>query len=857
LEETNLPQKKYIPFPDYITIGREKLNGGRNTIKSPSRKQQKDKFDGPMRELTRTMESRLAEIKDETAGLDPDMVLVLETVGSVSNFHTAVKNTQGFSWLVDSISESIEENEEFYKDSAPSGKELKCKLYMLLTNKTALNELLKLWDKFNNNEEIPDGQKGWREIFYHLNDIRTWDVTDRLEDTGLLERWKEDLEYQDSVKFEIEFWFNNDREKQKLIESDFRSKIEEFEGEVIDSALIEEIKYHALLAELPADSAKKFVADFKQNKDNKVLKSESVMFFNPLPQADYKFHFEELEQLDTDNIGTTEQTDMEPVVALFDGLPLQNHQSIKNKLIIDDPEDFESNYLAKYRLHGTSMASLILNGDLNNSFLKHERPIYVRPILKPDLENDFNDQIRETIPEDKLFIKRIYQAVKRLFEEENDGVASEIKIINFSIGDKYRPYLDKMSSLARLLDWLSWKYKVLFMVSAGNKIENFDFEEGEYTKDSLLKNINENLRNSKILSPAESINSITVGAQHKDYSEFSLNSHIHADFFEEYNDLPSPISRFGLGYNRTVKPDILLPGGRQIYNKNYVPGGNYRFTPNFSVYKPPGLKVAFPGSSPGLNNFAYTTGTSNANALATHKAAELYELLKTNEEFINIPDDEITALIKCLLVHYADWNNGYKLLEETLSQEVNVSYFRKHAQKFLGYGFINPEQIYGCTERQVTLFTTSKIKAEEGHKYIFPLPESLESKVIPRNLIITLAWFSPIKSQYKNYRLAKLYFKPPQDKLLLGRSQVDWKAVMRGTLQHEILTGDKASVYYESDNIEVSVNCYDKTNELNKNDFEIPYALAVTLKIEEDINIYNEIEEKVRIINEQREQIRS
>ena len=381
-----MPQKKYIPFPDYITIGREKLNGGRNTIKSPSRKQQKDKFDGPMRELTRTMESRLAEIKDETAGLDPDMVLVLETVGSVSNFHTAVKNTQGFSWLVDSISESIEENEEFYKDSAPSGKELKCKLYMLLTNKTALNELLKLWDKFNNNEEIPDGQKGWREIFYHLNDIRTWDVTDRLEDTGLLERWKEDLEYQDSVKFEIEFWFNNDREKQKLIESDFRSKIEEFEGEVIDSALIEEIKYHALLAELPADSAKKFVADFKQNKDNKVLKSESVMFFNPLPQADYKFHFEELEQLDTDNIGTTEQTDMEPVVALFDGLPLQNHQSIKNKLIIDDPEDFENNYLAKYRLHGTSMASLILNGDLNNSFLKHERPIYVRPILKPDLE---------------------------------------------------------------------------------------------------------------------------------------------------------------------------------------------------------------------------------------------------------------------------------------------------------------------------------------------------------------------------------------------------------------------------------------------------------------------------------------
>jgi len=852
-----LPQKKYIPFPEYIKIGREKLNSGGSAIKYPSRKEQKDKFDGSMRELTRTMKSRLAEIKDVTTGLDPEMVLVLETVGSVSNFYTAVKNTEGFSWLVDSISESIEENEEFYKDSAPSGKELKCRLYMLLTNKTALDQLLQLWDKFKREEDLPRGKKGWREIFSHLKDIRTWGVEDRLEDTGLLERWKEDLEYQDSVKFEIEFWFNDDQDKQKLIESDFKRKIEEFEGEVIDSALIEEIKYHAFLAKIPAVSAEKLVADFRQNNENKVLKSESVMFFNPLPQADYKFQVEELEELAADNICNIEQNDMEPVVALFDGLPLQNHQSIKNKLVIDDPEDFESNYLAKYRLHGTSMASLILNGDLNNSFLKHERPIYVRPILKPDLENNFDGQIRETIPEDKLFIKRIHRAVKRLFEEGDDGVASEIKIINFSIGDKYRQYLDKMSSLARLLDWLSWKYKVLFMVSAGNKVENFDFAEGESTKDNLLKNINENLRNSKILSPAESINSITVGAQHKDYSEFSLNSHIHADFFEDYNNLPSPISRFGLGYNRTVKPDILLPGGRQIYNKNYLSEGDYRFTPNLSTRKPPGLKVAFPGSSPGLDNFAYTTGTSNANALSTHKAAELYELLKTKEEFINIPDDEIAVLIKCLLVHYADWNNGYKLLEETLFQEVDINSFRKHVQKFLGYGFINPEQIYGCTERQVTLFTTSKIKAEDGHQYIFPLPESLESKAIPRNLIITLAWFSPIRSQFENYRLAKLYFKPPQDELLLGRSQADWRAVMRGTLQHEILTGDKASVYYESDNIKVSVNCYDKTNELSKNDFEIPYALAVTLKIEEDIDIYSEIEAKVRILNQQQERVRS
>lgn len=856
--------RPYLVFPGYTSGKRRSLNSFVSKINTPSRDKQSQKFNGPMRELQRTVRSRLATIQQETEGINPEMVLVLETVGSIENFYTAVKNTDGFSWLVEHIGDEIKEDENFYEGDEPGNKSLEGRLYLLMTNKTAMNNLKKLWDMYQKNQKLPYGQRKWRKVFNHLKDIRPWGIKDRLEDTGLIEYWKEDLKIRkENLKFEVEFWFTEDQLQRQRIEKNIEKRIANYGGKKISSAIIPEIKYHALLGEIPAKEVEILINSFEEGKENKLFKCESIMFFNPLPQANINLKYEKAPYKQTHG-HIVEVSDKPPVVALLDGLPLQNHKSLANRLIIDDPEEFEEYYQAEERRHGTSMASIILNGDLNNDYIKHERPIYVRPILKPEKENFFSEIRREIVTEDNLFVNQIYQAVIRMMEGDNNNepIAPQVKIINLSVGDVERPYIRHMSALARLLDWLSWKYKVLFIVSAGNYTGSINIKKNtdDTIAEKTLQDINDNLKDRKIISPAESINAITVGAQHKDYIDKEMYDYPHIiDLFDEFENIPSPVSRFGLGYGRSIKPDVLLPGGRQVYNKKIASNNNFttEFEVNTSNLRPPGLKVAFPGQSGQISAEAYTVGTSNAAAMATHKAAEIYEIINQNRDILDIDEDRIAVLIKALLVHYADWHDGGNILEDVLNDFVKISSFRRHAQKFLGYGFVDPDQEYGCTDNKATLIATSFIKSGEGHKYRFPLPESLISRTVLRRLVITLSWFTPINPNYNEYRLARLYFDPPDKKLEVSRSQANHHAVKRGTLQHEVLEGDKAAIYKEDDDVIIWVNCRDKTNILKKKGCKIPYALTVTLDLPQavDINIYDEIKEKIRIRERERVEV--
>lgn len=150
--------------------------------------------------------------------------------------------------------------------------------------------------------------------------------------------------------------------------------------------------------------------------------------------------------------------------------------------------------------------------------------------------------------------------------------APDICVINLSIGDPARPFIHMPSPWARLLDWLSWKYRVLFCVSAGNYLEDIDIGlpvpdfqalTGEKRVEHVLKCIHAQLSGRRILSPAESINAITVGATHSDNSgNYCLGQR--TDLLP-HASLSSPAARLGHGFRRSVKPEILFPGGRQLY----------------------------------------------------------------------------------------------------------------------------------------------------------------------------------------------------------------------------------------------------------------------------------------------------
>ena len=256
--------------------------------------------------------------------------------------------------------------------------------------------------------------------------------------------------------------------------------------------------------------------------------------------------------------GTPVFVSNEPIAALLDGLPVENHARLAGRLRVDDPEGLADIYPVIQREHGTEMASLIIHGNLNHGEPPLPRPLYVRPVFRPT-------QGGERTPGDQLIVDVIHQAVRRI--KEGDGAepaaAPQVVLINLSLADDKRPFARLMSPLGRLLDYLSWRYRVLFLVSAGNigdklKIEGYaswaDFEVAnpEVREKAVLASLNAHKGRRTLLSPAEFMNALTIGAAH---AGSAFNGRLPAGRVDPFTaeSVPNIISAMGLGFQESCK----------------------------------------------------------------------------------------------------------------------------------------------------------------------------------------------------------------------------------------------------------------------------------------------------------------
>ena len=415
------------------------------------------------------------------------------------------------------------------------------------------------------------------------------------------------------------------------------------------------------------------------------------------------------------------------------------------------------------------------------------------------------------------------------------------------------------SPWARLLDWLSWKYRVLFCVSAGNYADsiNVDIPNAEFMAltdgqkvTHVLKCIDRQLSQRRLLSPAESLNALTIGALHADDSgDYVMRQRI--DLLPGAA-LFSPVSRVGHGFRRSIKPEILFPGGRQLYHDTQTNGHYY------SLHKPllaPGQKVAYDSSQEGESSkCVYTRGTSNATALATRGCARIYEVLSElqAEHGEQIHDDLIAVLIKALLVHGAQHPaQARSHLTMALKNCSNSKRFKEVVTRYIGYGAVDIDRVLACTEQRATILGCGEIRENEIHEYRFPLPADLSGKNEWRRMVVTLAWFSPINPAHRNFREAKLELSPLGKwdgvPLELERQDSDHNQVLRGTVQHEVLEGEKqVKAFQDGDIIRLQVIC--KKDATETLDQAIPYGLAVTLEVAEevDIPIYQQIRARIK-----------
>ena len=848
-----MPEHPLLLFPTPQSAGRtKKTRIPFENVHKPNITRQWQRLSPRFNQLQAAFEARKVEIQPNAVGVDPEQVLVIETIGSVEDFANAVKRIPGLEWMGELESDKIAPDNDFYDNDHPK-KALNGRLYLVMTNYQALNEMLSLWKRYQADQKMQfdHGLTKFRDVFLQLKDIRQWDVQDRLLETGVLDIWKENLEYDGDrvIQFEAELWFRGSDNLRMTSARQVTDLVQQAGGKILSQAVIESIAYHGLLAELPANAIQSIV----KNPVTELVKCENIMFFRPVGQMVFGEKSPEGD-VEIAQIGEMPMPTGEPIVALFDGLPLTNHDLLADRLCIDDPDDWEADYAASERVHGSAMSSLIVHGDLSQPQPPLSRPIYVRPIMRP--MNWHSSPRPEGIPENYLVVDLIHRAVKRLFEgdQEEGPVAPQIKVINLSIGDPARQFTQSMSPLARLLDWLSVKYSVLFVVSAGNHPESislgvsqteFDKFSANDLKAATVKALYRDARYRKLLSPAETINGISVGAVHSDEAQVT-NQGNRVDPFGGCL-LPSPVSAFGSGYRRAIKPDIIFHGGRQWYQRLFQPPDPVTIRPVANRIAP-GNKVASPGSLPGdLSATSYSRGTSNATALISRAAGICYDSLQQifNEQAaeVDLSNYEV-PLLKAMLIHTSSWADIGSQLSELLRTPENGHQLKGLISRWIGYGMPRVDRVLDCTEQRATVLGFGQLSDGGAHVFKLPLPPSLSSRPEWRRLTVTLAWLSPISANTQKYRTANLWFEINNARIAPNRSDADWQAVQRGTVQHEIFEGQRAEPFMDGETLEIKVNC---RKDAGKIETPVAYGLIVSLEVAEgvDIAVYNEIRTRI------------
>ena len=850
-----------LPLPAPQTDQRPAGPRGGSGPRLPSRQRQGERLQPVFQRLQDVFDNSRDSValRDDPAGIAPERALVFEVAGSVDEIARAVDRIQGLEFLGDEEIEfeadddfAVRDTRQGRQGETRSDRPIGGRLYLTMPDTTALRQLLRLWNKHQEGLVPAPGYAPWFKVFDQLRELRAWGPRDRIsEDTVayLNERLEQRV---DVVRVEAELWGHPNQARQQEARLRFREAVRESGGEIVHSASIPEIAYEVALIDVPISEARRLA----RREEIHLAICDDVMFIRP--QSTVSFPIDDQEAEAGDSVVPFADEGLPPVVAVLDGVPVLGHRLLDNRVVFDDPDDMSAMSVVSERDHGTGMASLILHGDRNLDEPPLGRAIYFRPVLyAPGNSEDERPHL------DRLLVDTIYRAILRMkIGEGNDAPqAPDVFIVNLSLGDRRRPFAGPMSPWGRLLDYLAERFGILFMVSAGNIIDDplsvptfsgiTDFEAATpYERQSAILNaLNQGRARRTLLSPAESLNAVTVGAWYEDAIDNQSSSN---RVYEPYVDGgPNVTSAMGLGHRKVIKPDIFMPGGKERVTMVSSRELRLKRAPAGRLY---GLKTAVPDDTGKLDQEGLRAGTSVATALATRAAHRLFDALMDDENGAILSGVDPTyygVVVKALLVHRARWDDIEDSLEVIFGPKGQGKHVarRDNIASILGYGHPKVEEAMTCAQNRATLMGFGEVSADgSASRFRVPLPRSLDLVTEPRSITLTLAWFSPVNIRHRAYRRAKLEVKADSFKEKVGvkrtSAQPSDKSVPRGSLFHVRYEGSNAVAFVDDGHLQFQVFCHAQGETLDQ---PIKYGLAITLEAKEHIPVYQEIRQRLQI----------
>lgn len=833
-------------------------------MRTPSGKRQRRRLEGEYQRLVNALNSPrgLMSLRDDPASIAPDRAIVFEIAGSVANFYKAAAKVPGLEFIAEEDYD-FEADDDFAMlddenlpdaDSPVTGR-----FYLAMPNDGALNDILRLYREWRRGRKLARGFTPWRDLFACLKIMRPWGPQDRITDDAVA-AWREEIAEAGvaEVRVEAELFYRKTTVDRANAMAGLNRAARALGGDVITSAEVPDIAYHAALISLPLAGVQQLV----DRRDVELVLADQVMFLRP--QSTIRGPVLETEApVGRPVPARNARSELAPVAALLDGVPLQNHVLLANRLNVDDADGLEPRAVVSARQHGTAMASLIIHGDLNGDGSSIERPLHVHPILFADAAG----RVEQTAP-DRLLVDTLYRAIVRMKDPDTPGgpTASEVFIVNLSLGDRRRAFAGPMSPLGKLLDFLAHRYNLLFLVSAGNvttdvalpgynTLREIEEADPDAVTRAFLGYVRDQQANRTLLSPAECLNPLTIGAAHEDQVAAGFP---HNNSVAPYADigLPNVSSAMGLGHRRVVKPDLLFPGGRERLRMQSNAPLVLRHPDTARGY---GLRCAGPDPSNrgDLSRRTLSCGTSPATALASRAAHLIFDSMADIDGGSNLADIDPAfhpVVVKALLAHSARWPDSANLIAEIFGPAGPRQGAERvsNVSRLIGYGMPDIARVMDCSPSQATLVGYGEVTPTIAHEYRVPLPQCLERVVEPRKVVLTLAWFSPVTNAHLDYRRAQLLVDAPAHRQAIGvrrlaGQQPSDHASKRGSLVHEIYGGEDAVVFIDDGNLVLRVWCREKPSSLRLRE-PIRYGLAVTIEAGLALPVYEQVDVRLRAL---------
>lgn len=92
-------ERPLILFPKVEIGEKAKRHGGPTNFYKPSFDRQKERIIPKISALERSFNKKMLKLTNNTADIDPEMVLVFEIIGSIDNFYTSISKIDGMEWL--------------------------------------------------------------------------------------------------------------------------------------------------------------------------------------------------------------------------------------------------------------------------------------------------------------------------------------------------------------------------------------------------------------------------------------------------------------------------------------------------------------------------------------------------------------------------------------------------------------------------------------------------------------------------------------------------------------------------------------------------------------------------------------